>query len=154
VNFLQLAGHLGADPEVRYTSSGKKVTSLRLATKHRRGGNEETIWWRVTVWGEQFDKMMPYLKKGSPIIAMGEINKPEIYTDKNGQPQVAMGLTASNLLFSPFGKSDKNAEAQPMKQPSPAAASRSSENDLEAAFNTANTAQPNMGDFTDDEVPF
>ena len=58
MNFIHIAGNLGADPEVRFTSSGKKVTNLKVATRSRRGkGNEEvTIWWRVTIWGEQFDK--------------------------------------------------------------------------------------------------
>ena len=28
MNFIHIAGHLGADPEVRFTSSGKKVTTF------------------------------------------------------------------------------------------------------------------------------
>ena len=37
MNFMQIAGHLGADPEVRFTSTGKKVTVLRVAAKSRKG---------------------------------------------------------------------------------------------------------------------
>ncbi len=106
MNQTTIAGHLGADPEVRFTSSGQKVTTLRVAAKVRRGAKEETIWWKVTVWGEQFDKMIPYFKKGSPIIVVGELNKPEIFTDREGRPQVSMSLTALNLMFSPFGRPD------------------------------------------------
>ncbi|HEY2810893.1 MAG TPA: single-stranded DNA-binding protein [Rhabdochlamydiaceae bacterium] len=108
MNQIIIAGHLGADPEVRFTSSGQKVTTLRVATRVRRGGKDkdETIWWRVTVWGEQFDKMIPYLKKGSPLIVCGELNKPEIFTDREGRPQISMSITASNLQFSPFGRPD------------------------------------------------
>lgn len=106
MNQAIIAGHLGADPEVRFTSSGQKVTTLRIAARCRRGAKEETIWWKVTIWGEQFDKMMPYLKKGSPLIVFGELNKPEIFTDREGRPQVSMSLTASNLMFSPFGRPD------------------------------------------------
>lgn len=101
-----IAGHLGADPEVRFTSSGQKVTTLRVAARARRSGKEETIWWKVTIWGEQFDKMIPYFKKGSPIIVFGELNKPEIFTNRDGQPQVSMSMTAVNLQFSPFGRPD------------------------------------------------
>ncbi|MBS0606901.1 MAG: single-stranded DNA-binding protein, partial [Verrucomicrobia bacterium] len=72
MNQITIAGHLGADPEVRFTSSGQKVTTLRVAARARRGSKDETIWWKVTVWGEQFDKMIPYFKKGSPIIVFGE----------------------------------------------------------------------------------
>ncbi len=101
-----IAGHLGADPEVRFTSSGQKVTTFRIAARVRRGSKDETIWWRVSVWGEQFDKMIPYFKKGSSIVVTGEMNKPEIFTDRDVRPQVSMSLTASNILFSPFGKPD------------------------------------------------
>lgn len=107
MNQTTIAGHLGADPEVRFTSSGQKVTTLRVAARARRSGKDETIWWKVTIWGEQFDKMIPYLKKGSPVIVVGEMNKPEIFTDREGRPQVSMSITASDLLFSPFGRPDQ-----------------------------------------------
>lgn len=106
MNQITIAGHLGADPEVRFTSSGQKVTTLRVAARARRGGKDETIWWKVTVWGEQFDKIIPYFKKGSPIIVVGELNKPEIFTDREGRPQVSMSITALNIMFSPFGRPD------------------------------------------------
>ena len=61
MNVIHLAGHLGADPEVRFTSSGQKVTTLRLASRVRKSGEDDTIWWRVTVWGEQYDKMISEL---------------------------------------------------------------------------------------------
>lgn len=111
MNQTTIAGHLGADPEVRFTSSGQKVTTLRVAARARRGAKEETIWWKVTIWGEQFDKMIPYFKKGSPIIVVGEMNKPEIFTDKEGRPQVSMSVTALNIMFSPFGKPEQGAGA-------------------------------------------
>lgn len=110
MNQTIIAGHLGADPEVRFTSSGQKVTTLRVAARSRRAAKDkadETIWWRVTIWGEQFDKMIPHFKKGSPIIVFGELSKPEIFTNRDGQPQVSMNITAFNLQFSPFGRPDR-----------------------------------------------
>lgn len=106
MNFVTIAGHLGRDPETRFTASNQKVTTFTVATNTRRGGKDETIWWRVTVWGERFDKMMPYLKKGSAIIVVGEITKsPEIYTDQGGQPRVSsLEVTAESIKFSPFGR--------------------------------------------------
>ncbi len=107
MNHATVAGHLGSDPETRFTSNGKKVTSFRVGCK---SGKEDTIWWRVTIWGEQFDKMLPYFKKGSPIVVQGEISKPEIFTDKEGKPQISMQLVASQLSFSPFGKGKEGEE--------------------------------------------
>lgn len=112
MNWLQIAGHLGADPEERFTATGQKVVTLRVATKARKGGQDITTWWRVTIWGDRFDKMMPYLKKGSPVIAFGEMNKPEIYMDKEGKPQVSLELVADTLKFSPFGRATGGNEGQ------------------------------------------
>lgn len=110
MNIIQIAGHLGADPETRFTPTGQKVTTLRVAANTRKAGKEETVWWRVTVWGDRFDKLMPYLKKGSAIIVVGEMSKPEIYTDKEGRPQISLELTAELIRFSPFGRSDRSSQ--------------------------------------------
>ena len=107
MNIIEVAGHLGSEPEVRFTPSGQKVTSFRMATNSRRGGNDETTWWRITVWGDRFDKMMPYIKKGSALIVIGELRKPEIYNNREGQPQVSLEITAEIIKFSPFGRSNE-----------------------------------------------
>lgn len=99
---LHIMGYLGADPETRFTPNGQKVTTLRVATKSRKGGQEETIWWRITVWGDQFDKMMTYFKKGSAIYVVAEMQKLSIYQDKSGQSQVSYEATAKSLHFPPF----------------------------------------------------
>ena len=104
MNVIQIAGHLGSDPEVRFTPSGQKVVTFRMATNSRRGGKDETTWWRVTIWGERFDKMLPYLKKGSAVIVVGEMHKPEIFTGRDGSNQVSMEITAEMIRFSPFGR--------------------------------------------------
>jgi single-strand DNA-binding protein len=151
MNQTTVAGHLGADPEVRFTSSGQKVTTLRVAARVRKGAKDETIWWKVTVWGEQFDKMIPHFKKGSPIIVIGEMNKPEIFTDREGRPQVSMSMTALNLLFSPFGRPDHGGEGHPKSESAPNA-------NEQPAFSGAQEGpaygQGKAGSFADDEVPF
>lgn len=104
MNLIQIMGHLGADPETRFTPSGQKVTNMRVAVTVRKGGKDETVWYRITIWGDRFDKMMPYFKKGSAIIVIGELGKPEIYNDREGRPQVSLEVTAEFIRFSPFGK--------------------------------------------------
>jgi single-strand DNA-binding protein len=149
MNQTTIAGHLGADPEVRFTSSGQKVTTLRVAARARRGAKDETIWWKVTVWGEQFDKMIPYFKKGSPIIVVGELNKPEIFTDRDGRPQVSMSLTALNLMFSPFGKPDSHSgENKENAAPQEMAYAGGGSEQMAQGQGKAPTA------FSDDEIPF
>lgn len=111
MNFILIAGNLGDDPEERFTPGGQKVVSMRIAVRSRKKGEETTTWFRVTIWGDRFDKMLPYLKKGSAIIVGGELHKPEIYTDREGKPQVSLEVTVETLRFSPFGRSDKGPAA-------------------------------------------
>lgn len=108
---VQIAGRLGKDAESRFTPAGQKVTTLTMATTVRKAGKEETVWWRVTIWGERYDKMAPYFKKGSALIVIGEMSKPEIWTDKEGRPQVSLDMTADIVRFNPFGgSSDRSQE--------------------------------------------
>lgn len=118
MNQTTIMGHLGADPEVRFTSGGQKVTTLRVAANQRRGGKDETLWWRITIWGETFDKILTYFKKGSAVIVAGEMLKPEIYNGKDGQPQVSLNLVAYHLAFPPFGKGDRQEGGQQQQQTS------------------------------------
>lgn len=153
MNHITVAGHLGADPEVRFTSSGQKVTSLRVAARVRKGAKgDDTIWWKVTIWGEQFDKMMPYFKKGSPIIVFGELNKPEIFTDREGRSQVSMNITAHNLLFSPFGRPDaqsQNLHEQEEPQGEEVAFAAGGQSEFGQGKEPQQQQTPN-----DDEIPF
>lgn len=111
MNMVFIAGNLGADPETRFAPSGQKITTLRLAAKSRRQGKDETIWWRVTIFGDRFDKMLPYLKKGSGLIVTGEMST-SLWTDKEGRQQIQHEVIADSLKFSPFGRSDRPANEQ------------------------------------------
>ena len=164
MNFIHIAGHLGADPEVRFTQAGKKVTTLRVATNSRKGGQDVTIWWRVTIWDEQFKNLIPHLKKGSAVVVFGEVQKPEIFNDREGKPQVSMDITAIHLQFSPFGKpgggSQGGAQNQEIRS-SPAVSGFGNQSEgipnpymgFPGNNSPAGSASP-QGSTFDDEVPF
>jgi len=100
---IQIAGRLGSKPERRVTPSGRKVVNFSVAVNEKKGGADKTHWWRVTVWGDQFDRMIDHLDKGSAVIVTGRFEGPEVYTDKNGNQQVSLNVTAEMIHFSPFG---------------------------------------------------
>lgn len=158
MNQITIAGHLGSDPEVRFTSSGQKVTTLRVAARARRSGKDETIWWKVTIWGEQFDKIIPFFKKGSPIIVTGELSKPEIFTDREGRPQVSMNITASNIMFSPFGRPDSPGASGEGSAESKSFAHGAQGPQHEMAHSAAHEVSYGQGkvdpSFNEDEIPF
>jgi single-strand DNA-binding protein len=162
MNYLLIAGHLGADVETRFTPSGQKVSTLRIATNNRRGNKDETIWWRVTLWGDRFDKLLPYLKKGSSLIVTGDLSKPEIYNDKEGNPQVVLNITAEAIRFSPFGRGERAEGAAGGQQPQGEAGddagfSFAAQSNYGKGYTPGAAVQPGMGQsgsVPGDNVPF
>lgn len=79
LNKTLLIGNLGADPELRYTSAGKKVVSVGLATnetwKDRVSGEkmERTEWHRVVFFDRLAEIVSEYANKGSQIYVEGKL---------------------------------------------------------------------------------
>ncbi len=111
MNKLIIAGHLGADPDSRVMPDGTKVTNLNLAVNVWQKGGEVTIWYNISCWRDQFNNIMPHLKKGSAVIVIGNLKPPRIWTDQSGQARVSMDVDAISLEFPKFGKSQQQ-EAQ------------------------------------------
>jgi single-strand DNA-binding protein len=112
MNYVHIIGRLGRDPEVRYTSDNQKVTTLTVASNYVKSGQTETIWWRVTLWGDRWDKMVTYLSKGKPVMVGGEMRKPETYVDKGGQTQIgAVDVSADYVKFLPYSGKEEGASS-------------------------------------------
>jgi single-strand DNA-binding protein len=79
VNKMILMGHLGTDPEVRYTVDGRSVVSLSVATtsnwKDGTTGEmqQETEWHRVVLFNRLAQIAEEYLKKGALVYIEGSL---------------------------------------------------------------------------------
>ncbi len=96
-------GHLGKDPEMRYTPSGVPVTSFSLATTRRWNNangepQEKTTWFRVTCWRKLAETAAQYMQKGKLILVEGEVDA-SAYTDRDGNARASLELTATNFKF-------------------------------------------------------
>jgi len=107
---LILVGNLGKDPEMRYTPSGKPVTSFSVATSHQYTNNngetvKETVWFRVTSWGKQAEVCNQYLKKGSKVLVEGRLTSdaatggPRVWTGQDGSPRASFEVNANTVRF-------------------------------------------------------
>lgn len=102
LNKVQLIGFLGADPEMRFTPSGKEVLDISVATSETwkdAAGNrqEETEWHTVTCWGQLAINVNQYLHKGSMVYVEGRKK-----TDKVGEGDAAKyycKIVASKVTF-------------------------------------------------------
>lgn len=70
---IRIIGHLGKDPEVRFTKSGKKVASFSVAVSKKIGESKTTAWFKVSAWDKRADVAEKYLKKGSQVSVEGEL---------------------------------------------------------------------------------
>lgn len=110
MNIIHIIGRVGQDIKSRQLESGQKVQSFSLASNTRRKGQEETIWYNITVWGDRFDRMLEYVKKGSLLYVVGELQKPRLYQDKSGETQVSVDVTAESIKFVPGSKKDQDSD--------------------------------------------
>ena len=101
---LTLVGNLGSDPVMRYTSSGVPVASFSMAvsrswTNQEGQRQEKTIWFRVTAWRKLAETVSQYLSNGRQVMVVCEIDVPEIYTDRDGNPRVTLSVNANTVRF-------------------------------------------------------
>lgn len=102
LNKVLLIGNLGADPEVRYTTSGDAVTSIRLATtdtwRDKASGEqrEATEWHRVVFYRRLAEIAGQYLKKGAQVYLEGRI-KTRKWQDKDGQDRYTTEIEATEM---------------------------------------------------------
>ncbi|MFZ5453649.1 MAG: single-stranded DNA-binding protein [Thermodesulfobacteriota bacterium] len=123
VNKVILLGHLGADPEMRYTADGTAVCNFRIATTERftdRQGNrqERTEWHKVVAWRKLAEICGQYLSKGKQVYIEGRIRN-ETW-EKDGVKQYSYKIEADTMqmLGSPGG-GNRGQEPEPPFGPPP-----------------------------------
>ena len=104
-----IVGNLGKDPEMRYMPNGDPVTNLNIASSRsytsKQGQKvEETIWFRVSVFGKTAENCNTYLKKGSKVLVEGRLNAdknggPRVWTRQDGTPGASFEVTAQTVNF-------------------------------------------------------
>ena len=125
INKAILIGNLGADPEIRYTSSGTSVASFRVATSEQwttKEGEkaERTEWHRIVAWGRLGEICGEYLHKGSQVYIEGRIQT-RSWEDRDGNKRYTTEIVAQTLqmLGSPSkgGKTEAPDERFPGEEP-------------------------------------
>ncbi len=104
LNKVELIGHLGQDPELRYMPNGDAVATLSLATgekwtdKANGEEKERTDWHRIVCFGKYAESAGKYLKKGSHTYVEGAIRY-DSWQDENGQTKYGTKIIASNIIY-------------------------------------------------------
>lgn len=103
VNKAILIGHLGQDPELRYTGSGTPVCSLRIATNDSYKDNEgnlveRTEWHSVVAWARLAEICAEYLRKGSQVYIEGSLQTRQ-YEDRDGNQRYVTEVKAREMVM-------------------------------------------------------
>jgi len=100
---VMIIGNLGADPEMRYTPSGRPVTQFNVAvnqsTKNQQTGEwvEATDWFRVSVWGDRAERAAENLRKGNKVFVEGRFKTRE-FEGRDGQKRTSLEITADSVV--------------------------------------------------------
>ncbi|MDO9443682.1 MAG: single-stranded DNA-binding protein [Dehalococcoidia bacterium] len=103
LNKCMIIGHLGADPEMRYTANGNAVTTFRVATSRSYNDSsgerrEETEWFRVVTWNRLAEICAQYLTKGRQVYVEGRLQT-RSWDDPQGQKRYMTELIAEEVKF-------------------------------------------------------
>lgn len=100
LNVITMVGRLTRDPELRNTNSGTKVASFTLACDESRkgpNGEKQTVFLPVSVFGNQADVIMKFVKKGHLLGVSGRITQRK-YTKKDTNVEVTSTEVIANVI--------------------------------------------------------
>jgi single-strand DNA-binding protein len=125
-NKILIIGNVGTDPEMRYTPSGKPVTSFRIATSRAYTTadgerHQETEWFTVVAWDQLAEQCNQYLAKGRRAFVEGRLQS-KSWKGQDGQTRFQNEITANRVLFldrSPGYQSSEGEASSAGDQPQP-----------------------------------
>ena len=103
LNKVMIIGRLGCDPEMRYTPSGRPVTSFSVAVtrtwKSSEGErNEETEWFNIVAWGSLAEICKHHLAKGREVYIEGRLQT-RSWEDPDGKKHYRTELVAREMIM-------------------------------------------------------
>jgi single-strand DNA-binding protein len=103
LNKVMIIGHLGRDPELRYTPSGRPVASFSVATSRTWTSSdgerrEETEWFNIVAWGNLAEICKTHLTKGQQVYIEGRLQT-RGWEDENGTRHYRTELVANEMIM-------------------------------------------------------
>ncbi|MEW6716706.1 MAG: single-stranded DNA-binding protein [Chloroflexota bacterium] len=103
LNKVMIIGHLGREPEMRYTTSGRPVTTFSVATSRTwttSSGDRrtETEWFNVVTWGSLAEICKQYLNKGQQVYVEGRLQTRH-WEDSDGNKRTTTEIVANEMIM-------------------------------------------------------
>lgn len=103
-NKVSLIGRIGAKPEEQVFQSGVKKTRISLATnesyKDKKGEwVENTQWHNIIAWGNQVDRVIRSLDKGTEVVVEGRLVNRSYEDSKSGERRFITEIELNDFLI-------------------------------------------------------
>jgi single-strand DNA-binding protein len=103
LNKVMIIGTVGRDPEMRYTPSGRPVTSFSVATSRTWTAadgerREETEWFNVVAWGNLAEICKAHLSKSQQVYVEGRLQT-RGWEDDSGKKHFRTELVANEMIL-------------------------------------------------------
>lgn len=103
LNKVMIIGNLGRDPEMRYTPSGRPVTTFSVATSrtwNTADGEKrvETEWFNVVAWSNLAEICKQYLSKGQQVYVEGRLQTRH-WDDSDGNKHTSVEIVANEMII-------------------------------------------------------
>jgi len=103
LNKVMIIGYLGRDPEMRYTPSGRPITTFNVATnriwKTSKGERRtETEWFNVVAWSSLAEICNQYLEKGKQVYIEGRLQTRQ-WADDEGKHHSSVEIVANEMII-------------------------------------------------------
>ena len=103
LNKVMIIGRLGRDPEMRYTPSGRPVTTFSIGTNRAWSTSEgekrtETEWFNVVAWSNLAEICKQYLNKGQQVYVEGRLQTRH-WEDQAGNKHASVEIVASEMIM-------------------------------------------------------
>lgn len=119
LNKAMIIGHLGRDPEMRYTQDGSPVANFSVATTEKYKDKENTEWHKVVAFGKLAEICGQYLQKGKQVYVEGRLQTRK-YTGKDGTEKQSTEIIATSMqMLSGRGNEGGDADSGRSNAPSP-----------------------------------
>ena len=117
LNKVQIIGHLGREPEMRYTPSGRPVTTFTVAVSRSWNTvdgerHNETEWFNVVAWGNLAEICKQYLTKGQQVYIEGRLQTRR-WDDKEGVKHTSVEVVANEMMMLGERRDHNNNSQQP-----------------------------------------
>ena len=109
MNKIIIIGHLGRDPEMRYSTSGNPMTHFSVAENRRyttASGEqrEQTEWFNCTAFGRLADVCNQYLARGQQVYLEGRLSTRQ-YSRQDGTPGFSLDVVVNEMQM--LGRRDE-----------------------------------------------